>query len=81
MSGRSIRSAGVAIAARRLRHTPTVSAHNQETEACAVGEIEIKIPPRQLDGQGAVFGVTLDTHSTELSMDLDNAQLQVDGTT
>jgi hypothetical protein len=32
-------------------------------------------------GQGAVLDVALDTHSEELSMDLDSAQLQVDGIT
>jgi hypothetical protein len=31
-----VNAAGVAIAARRLRHTPAVRAHNQEAEACAV---------------------------------------------
>jgi hypothetical protein len=31
-----VNAAGVAIAARRLRHTAAVRAHNQETEACAV---------------------------------------------
>jgi len=51
-----------------------------ETQTRTVGEVTIEIEPRQVDDTGAVFAVTLDTHSTELSMDLDTARLEVAGT-
>jgi hypothetical protein len=51
-----------------------------ETRELSVGEIDIKIEPRQLDDQGAAFAITLDTHSAELSMDLGAAELEVAGT-
>lgn len=51
-----------------------------ETRTLSAGEIDIKLEPRQIDDQGATFAVTLDTHSTELSMDLAAAELEVGGT-
>lgn len=50
-----------------------------ETRTTSSGEIDLEIQPRQLDDQGAVFDVTLDTHSAELSMDLSTATLDVGG--
>ena len=47
------------------------------TRTLSAGDIDIKIEPRQLDDQGAAFAVTLDTHSTGLSMDLAAAELVV----
>ncbi len=51
-----------------------------ETRTLSAGEIDIKLEPRRLDDQGAAFAITLDTHSTELSMDLTTAELVVAGT-
>ena len=44
------------------------------------GEVDVKVQPTQLDADGAVFKVVLDTHSVELSMDLTEARLEVGGT-
>lgn len=52
-----------------------------ETRTVTVGEIDIGIEPRQLDDRGAVFAVSLDTHSVELSADLTEATLEVAGVT
>jgi hypothetical protein len=41
-----------------------------ETRTVDAGEVDVKIEPRRLDERGAVFMVTLDTHSVELSTDL-----------
>lgn len=49
------------------------------TRSVSAGEVYVKIEPRQLDDRAAVFAVTLDTHSVELSMDLTAAELEVDG--
>ena len=51
-----------------------------ETRTVGAGEIDIKIEPRQLDDRGAVFAITLDTHSVELAMDLAAAELSVGDT-
>ncbi len=56
------------------------SATGLDARSLRAGEIDITIEPRQLDDEGAVFAVTLDTHSVELSMDLAAAELSVDGT-
>lgn len=50
-----------------------------DTRTVTAGEIEITVEPRRLDADGATFAVALDTHSTELSMDLDDSRLEVDG--
>lgn len=50
-----------------------------ETRAVTAGEVDIKIQPSRIDDQGAVFVITLDTHSGELSADLTLASLEVDG--
>lgn len=50
-----------------------------ETRTVTVGEVDIEIQPIQLDDEGAVFAITLDTHSVELSADLTRASLEVDG--
>lgn len=51
-----------------------------ETRTTSAGEIEVTIEPRQIDDRGAVFAITLDTHSVELSADLTLATLDVGGT-
>lgn len=50
-----------------------------ETRTVTAGEVDIEIQPIQLDDQGAVFVIILDTHSVELSADLTRASLEVDG--
>lgn len=52
-----------------------------ETRTVTPGEVDIEIQPIQLDDQGAVFVITLDTHSVELSADLTRASLEVAGVT
>lgn len=52
-----------------------------ETRTVTAGEVDIEIQPSQLDDQGAVFVITLDTHSVELSADLTRASLEVAGVT
>jgi hypothetical protein len=73
-------AAGVVLAARG-GDGDTAPAVQAELEARSVssGEVDIKIEPRQLDDQRAVFAITLDTHSVELSADLTRATLEVDG--
>jgi hypothetical protein len=48
-----------------------------ETRTVTVGEVDVKIEPRQLDDRGATFHITLDTHSVELDADLTQATLRV----
>ena len=44
------------------------------------GAVDVKVEPRQLDAQGAIFKITLDTHSADLSTDLTkSASLDVGG--
>jgi hypothetical protein len=45
----------------------------------AAGEVDVKIEPLQLSDGGAVFKITLDTHSVELDADLTLATLDVGG--
>lgn len=46
------------------------------------GSVEVTITPIRLDDQEALFTVSLDTHTVELSMNLvESAVLDVDGTT
>lgn len=51
-----------------------------ETRTVTVERIEITVEPRRLDAGGAVFAITLETHSAELTMDLATATLVVDAT-
>jgi hypothetical protein len=51
-----------------------------ESRTLSAGEIDIKLQPSQLDDRGAIFAITLDTHSADLSMDLAAAELEVAGT-
>ena len=44
------------------------------------GEVDVKLEPTQLDADGAIFKIVLDTHSVELSMDLAKAVLEVGDT-
>ena len=50
-----------------------------ETRTVSSRDVDVKIEPRQLDAQGAVFAITLDTHSVELSMELTAAEFEVGG--
>lgn len=44
------------------------------------GEVEVRIVPVRIDDSGAIFRVSLDTHSGELALDLAGAsQLEVNG--
>jgi len=52
-----------------------------ETRTVTAGEVDIEIEPRQLDNDAAIFAIALDTHSVELSADLTQATLDVDGVT
>lgn len=72
---------GLILASRNGDDRRPVGPTGLDARTVTAGEVEIEIEPRQLDTQGATFGIVLDTHSTELSMDLDNARLEVDGTT
>jgi len=58
---------------------PPTDALGLKTRTVAAGEVDIKIQPSRLDDQGAVFVITLDTHSGELSADLTLASLEVAG--
>lgn len=50
-------------------------------QTITVGEIEVTITPTQFDDQGATFSISLDTHTTDISIDLTNSSvLNVDGT-
>lgn len=60
--------------------SPSANDTGLEAQSTSAEEIDIDIAPRQLDDQGAVFAVTLDTHSVELDMDLTEATLEVAGT-
>lgn len=74
-------AAGLVLASTR-GGDPTPAAANGpglETRTVSAGEIDIKIEVRQLDGEGASFAVTLDTHSADLSMDLTASALEVAG--
>lgn len=72
---------GLVLASRNGDDRSPVGPTGLDARTATAGDVEIEIEPRQLDTQGATFEIALDTHSTELSMDLDNAQLEVDGTT
>lgn len=48
-----------------------------ETRTVTLGEVDVKIEPRQLDDRSATFHITLDTHSVELDADLTQATLRV----
>ena len=51
-----------------------------EARTVEAGAVTAKVEPRQLDDQGAVFAIALDTHSVELDADLARAAtLTVDG--
>ena len=40
------------------------------TRTVEAGEVEVKVEPERIDDTGAVFDITLDTHSVELATDL-----------
>lgn len=73
--------AGAALAVRGGEDgTKPIGGIGYETRTVAAGEIDVKIEPRQVDDRGAIFHITLDTHSVELDADLTRATLVV-GTT
>jgi hypothetical protein len=50
------------------------------TRTAEVGSVEVKVSPQQLTRRSALFDITLDTHSGELSSDLEeDASLTVGG--
>lgn len=49
------------------------------TRTVSAGEVDVTIEPDRIDADGAVFTITLDTHSVELSADLTRATLVVGG--
>ena len=51
-----------------------------DARTVTAGEVDVKIEPRQLDDQAAVFAVSFDTHSGDLSTDVARtANLEVGG--
>jgi hypothetical protein len=73
-------AAGLALATRGGDDDPAAAVEaGLEARTVSSGEIDIEIEPRQLDDERAVFAITLDTHSVELSADLTRATLEVDG--
>lgn len=61
------------------RSSPSV-VEGLETQTVQAGEVEIEVRPVRLDGGGAEFDLTLDTHAVDLDMDIpEAASLQVDG--
>ncbi len=77
-----VAAAGVILATRGGDHDPILADDaGLETRSVAAGEVDIEIEPRQLDDQGAVFAITLDTHAVDLSADLTRAALEVGGVT
>ena len=77
-----VAAAGAILVTRGGDHDPTIGDETGlATRSAAAGEVDIEIEPRQLDDQGAVFAVTLDTHAVELSADLTEATLEVGGAT
>lgn len=75
-----VAASGVFVASRGGddRNADGLTAPGLDARTVNAGEIEIKIQPRQLDAQGAVFGVVLDTHSTELRLDGFGEPVEVD---
>jgi len=57
----------------------TVDAAGLAARTTSAGEVDVEIRPRRIDDGGAVFAITLDTHSVELDMDLTEATLEVAG--
>ncbi len=52
------------------------------SRSLTAGAVDVVITPTRLDGTGATFAVSLDTHSADLSLDLTTAaELDVNGTT
>ena len=53
-----------------------------EAQSAEAGAVSVRVAPRQLDEDGAVFVVSMDTHEVELDADLTaTATLTVDGRT
>ncbi|HVT75883.1 MAG TPA: hypothetical protein VHD87_02550 [Acidimicrobiales bacterium] len=64
-----------------LTTKPSASTSPLPTRTLEAGAVTLKIEPRQLNAQGAVFKITFDTHSVELNQDLTRqARLTVGGT-
>ena len=72
---------GLLLAARGGDDGESTTANNTglQAQTLSAGEIDIEVAPLQLDQGGAAFTITLDTHTTELSMDLNAAALDVGG--
>jgi hypothetical protein len=77
----AVLAAVAAFATRGQDHDPTVvEGAGLEVRTVSAGSVDITIEPRQLDDQQAVFAITLDSHSVDLSADLTRATLEVGGT-
>lgn len=60
--------------------TTTPAGEALAPQTASVGEITVEVEPVRVDGTGAEFHVTLDTHSGALDLDMTTvAQLEVDG--
>ena len=49
------------------------------SQSATSGAIAFAVEPRRVDASGAVFAITLDTHSEELAADMTRAKLSVGG--
>lgn len=56
-----------------------VSGHRMSNRSTTVGDVEVKVEPRRMDGRGAMFKVAMDTHQGSLDMDMQRSRLMVDG--
>lgn len=72
--------AGGVVLARGQDDTPPVTGSALAAKSVTAGEITVRLEPHHVDGTGAEFRLTLDTHSEELDMDLvAGAELVVGG--
>lgn len=73
---------GIYLASRSTDSAPgsESGATGLEEQRVEAGDIEVTIRPMRVDEDGAVFKITLDTHSVELDGDLTRATLEVAGT-
>ena len=57
-----------------------VSGHRMSNRTMTAGDVDVKVEPRQMNGSGAVFKVSMDTRTGPLDMDMQHgAHLTVDG--
>ena len=71
---------GVVLATRGQDDTSPATGSVPAAKSVTAGEVTVRLEPHHVDGTGAEFRVTLDTHSEELDMDLvAGAELVVGG--